>query len=84
MEVKANKGKNITLYNNKIKSYKNDYKEMEEKEDDTISNNKCVLNYEKLYYEQLKESKISYNYAYKLLDRSKEKEESYKVEKIII
>ena len=56
---------------------------MEEKKDNTISNNKCTLNHKKLWYEQLKESKISYDYVYKLLNKSEEKEESHKVEKII-
>ena len=65
-----------------IKNNKNYYKELEDKEDNDES--KTKLDFEKLYYKHIRENKISYDYVYYQLDKSKIAEENYKVEKIII
>ena len=67
---------------NKNASWKNYYRELEEKDNEKVSNDKCILDCKRLHYMQMKESKTSCDYACDPLDKSKAKEEMHEVEKM--
>ena len=60
----------------------NHYKELEDKEDNKVLNENS--DFEQLYYKHMKENKISHNYIYYQLEKSKAVEEKYKVETMIM
>ena len=69
--------------NNKFESKSQNYcKDLEDKVDNNVLDESNKQNFEKLYYEYMKETKVSYNYAYYQLEKSKAVEEKYKVEKM--
>ena len=82
-EVGGRKIVKMRLNINKKVSYENYYSELEDNEEENAPKDWFKLDYEKLYYEHTKKSKISYDQVCNQLVKSKAKEEMHKVEKMI-